>query len=106
MASWKVIISKKAQEEFLALKKSGALTPDDQEIIRAWTIEIIQNGVENVLNSKNWNDHALQGKWSGYRSSSFSFKGRIIYKVEGKQITVEVVRITIEHDYSKGKNDG
>jgi mRNA-degrading endonuclease YafQ of YafQ-DinJ toxin-antitoxin module len=106
MASWKVVISKKAQLEFLALKKSRELSSQDQEVIRAWTVEITLNGVENIIGSKKWNDHALQGRWAGYRSSSFSFKGRIIYKIEGNQVLVKVVRITVDHNYSKGEQDG
>ncbi len=106
MASWKVIITEKAQLEFLNMKKKGLLTKEDQDIIYIWTKEILTNGLSNILDSKKWNDHKLEGNWKGYRSSSFSFKGRIIYKVENQKILVEVVRITTSHDYTKGKTDG
>lgn len=106
MAKWKVIISEKAQKEFLNLKSNGAITIDDQNVIRAWVNDIVFNGVDNIIDSKKWNDHALDGEWAGYRSSSFSFKGRIIYKVDGQKITVIVVRITDSHNYKKGVKDG
>ncbi|MBY0385260.1 hypothetical protein K2X05_08890 [bacterium] len=106
MASWKVIISDKAQKEFVEMQKNKTLSQDDQDIIRSWVKDIINYGINNIMNSKKWNDHALHGEWQGYRSSSFSFKGRIIYKIEDQKITVVVVRITNTHDYKKGDIDG
>ena len=106
MAAWKVIISDKAQKDFLSLKKSGELSKEDQDIIRSWAKEIIDNGLENVIDSKKWNDHALHSDWEGYRSSSFSFKGRLIYKIVDQKALVEVVKITTTHNYAKGESDG
>ena len=100
MASWKVLITKKAEKELKSLINDGTLTVEDQNIIVAWIRDIMNNGIENIVDSRKWNDHSLQGKWSGFRSSSFSFKGRIIYKIREKKVYVEVVRITTDHDYS------
>ena len=64
----------------------------------------METGPEALLNRPDkWADHALTGQWSGFRSSSFGYRGRIIYKVENEIITVVVVRITPEHDYKKRK---
>lgn len=106
LKAWKIVTSDKAAAEINLLVKNGSLTREDQEVIRAWAREIVTYGVGHIVNSEKWNDHALDGNWRGYRSSSFSYSGRIIYKIIENKIVVEVVRVTTMHDYKKGGNDG
>ena len=98
---WKVKIDDKAAKIF----EGDKLTDDDRLIIQKWAQTVAKHGPEGLLkNPSIWADHSLYGEWKGYRASSFSYKGRIIYKVESKIVTVFVVRITTEHNY-KGKKE-
>jgi mRNA-degrading endonuclease YafQ of YafQ-DinJ toxin-antitoxin module len=91
--------SKKVQEEVEALIRGRKLTRADQAIIHAWIRQVTYHGPESVRGDLKWADHALDGKWQGYRSSAFSNRGRIIYRVIEKKILIQIVRITNEHDY-------
>lgn len=96
--AWKVIITDKAAEIF----KSKILSADDLETIQTWAKTVVKYGPEKLQEQPHkWADHPLFGEWTEHRSSSFSYKGRIIYKVEAQVVTVTVVRITANHDYRK-----
>jgi proteic killer suppression protein len=45
-------------------------------------------------------DEALRGVWKGYRSSRLNQQYRVIYKVEGDRLLVQVVEVT-PHDYRR-----
>lgn len=95
---WKVIIFNEASEIF----KNKTLSDDDLITIQTWAKTIVKYGPEKLKEqSHKWADHPLVGQWAGHRSSSFSYKGRIIYKIEAQVVTVLVVRITADHDYRK-----
>jgi mRNA-degrading endonuclease YafQ of YafQ-DinJ toxin-antitoxin module len=100
---WKVLFTEKCEKEIRGLLKSGLLSEDDRRVLSIWIKQVKKHGPDSLREGShlnNWNDHDLDRKWSGYRASSYSFSGRIIYKVENEVITVKVVRITPEHDYS------
>ena len=95
---WQVKIDDQAANIF----ESYALSDDDRNVIHQWAKLVKKEGPEALQKfPQTWADHALYDEWRGYRASSFSYKGRIIYKVEDKIVTVIVVRITIDHDYKK-----
>ena len=48
---------------------------------------------------KGFHDEALSGQWKGFRSSAYSYSGRIIYQVLETKIIVKVVQITPDHNY-------
>lgn len=89
------------QEEVEKLIKLGDLTLEDQNIIHAWITQISFYGPESIRGNNRWADHELEDEWKGYRSSSFSNKGRIIYKVKEKLIKISIARITTTHNYNK-----
>jgi mRNA-degrading endonuclease YafQ of YafQ-DinJ toxin-antitoxin module len=92
----------KIEDEAAKIFESRRLTDEDKIIIQKWARTVVKHGPEGLRkNPSVWADHALHGKWQGYRASSFSYEGRIIYKVEDQIITVTVVRITEDHDYRK-----
>ncbi len=95
---WKVESTPEVDKEITKLRVSGELSHDDLIVISTWVKEMELYGPKH-FDQKHWNDHALDGKWRGYRSSSFSFKGRIIYKVKNEIVTVQAVRITPDHNY-------
>ena len=95
---WQVKITPEAAESF----KTDELTDEDKLVIRKWAQTIIEYGPEELQRAPSvWADHPLYGEWKGHRSSSFSYRGRIIYRVEEKVVTVAVVKITTKHDYKK-----
>jgi mRNA-degrading endonuclease YafQ of YafQ-DinJ toxin-antitoxin module len=95
--------SSAVQKEVTALIKFKKLTAEDQAIIHAWIQQISAHGPESIRGDFKWADHALHGEWSGYRSSAFSNRGRIIYRIVDKKIVIKIARITDEHDYKKGR---
>lgn len=75
------------------------LTKADQVIIATWIRQITFYGPESIRSDSKWADHELLENWSGYRSSSFSNKGRIIYRIDGTKIKILIARITTKHNY-------
>ena len=97
-SGWRVRITSEAAEAF----KTNELTDDDKLVIRKWAQTIFEHSPEELQRAPSiWADPPLYGKWKGHRSSSFSYRGRIIYRVEKKVVTVVVVKITTKHDYKK-----
>ena len=101
MVKWAVEIESEAKKELVDLFSSGKLTQSDVEILRKWISEVEEGGIQAIEDSPYWNDHSLHSEWADHRSSSFSYRGRIIYKVMRNKILVVVVRITVDHDYRR-----
>ena len=49
---------------------------------------------------KGFHDELLRGEWTGHRSSRLGLQYRVIYRVVGQEILVEVIDITA-HDYRR-----
>jgi mRNA-degrading endonuclease RelE of RelBE toxin-antitoxin system len=49
---------------------------------------------------KGFHDKALSGQWKGYRSSRLGIQWRVIYRVVGEVLLIEVVSVTA-HDYRR-----
>ena len=49
---------------------------------------------------KGFQDEALRGEWKGHRSSRLGLQYRVIYRVAGREVLVEVIDITA-HDYRR-----
>ena len=97
---WKILITDEASVTLV----NGELTEDDLQTIKTWVRTVSKFGPEGLLKYPDkWADHPLFGEWKGFRSSSFSYKGRIIYEVKERIITVIVVRITANHSYRTEK---
>ena len=80
----------KIQAEVEKLIKSGRISKADEEVLAAWVRQISLHGPESVRVDKKWADHELEGDWLGYRSSSFSVRGRIIYRIEEKVVKIKI----------------
>lgn len=97
---WKILFTAAAEKEIKNQYKSGALTDSDREVIATWIKQVSEFGPESLRDSGNfWHDHNLDGIWEGFRSSAFSYRGRIIYKIENNKIMIKVVKLTTTHDY-------
>ena len=55
------------------------------------------NGLKAI---RGFRDEALHGEWRGFRSSRLNQQYRVIYKVEGDRLLIQVVEIT-PHDYRR-----
>jgi addiction module RelE/StbE family toxin len=49
---------------------------------------------------RGFRDEALRGEWKGHRSSRLSQQYRVIYRVDGKRLLVQVLEIN-PHDYRR-----
>ena len=99
---WKILFTADTERETRALFKAKKLTEDDRQVISTWIKQVAEYGPESLREGSNfWHDHDLTGEWRNHRSSAFSHKGRIIYKVQDKVVTVLVVKLTVTHDYKK-----
>lgn len=49
---------------------------------------------------KGFHDESLRGEWKGHRSSRLGVQYRLIYRIVGREILVEVIDITA-HDYRR-----
>ncbi|MBI4971523.1 MAG: type II toxin-antitoxin system mRNA interferase toxin, RelE/StbE family [Candidatus Omnitrophica bacterium] len=49
---------------------------------------------------KGFHDEALKGNWSGFRSSRLSLHYRVIYRILGEQLFVQVMDVNA-HDYRR-----
>jgi len=91
------------EKEVSLLIKTKKLTTDDQAIIHAWIQQMSLHGPDSICGDFKWADHALYEEWEGYRSSSFSNRGRIIYRIVEKKVIIKTARITDVHNYKKGR---
>lgn len=78
---WRVLIDEETVSELKAIDFSE----DESFIISSWIRFVEKYGPYKLsdFNIIDIRDHSLtrQRKWSGHRSSSFSKRGRIIYKI-------------------------
>lgn len=93
--------TQKCLKRFTADFKKGLFSKEDGEVLKAWAREMEEFGPAYIAKSSHWRDHPLERKWSGYRASCFSVKGRIIYRIIDREIieVCEVERVTPTHDY-------
>src|SRR5258708_6784651 len=98
--TWKVDYEARVKIEIKTQLANGTLTKDDLQALAKWVDEIEYHGLKHVQTAF-WNDHPLESEWTGLRSASFSFKGRVIYRIENDRLIVMVVRVTANHDYRK-----
>lgn len=84
---------------------SGELSESDSVIIATWIRQVTFYGPDSIRGDNKWADHELSEGWEGYRSSAFSNKGRIIYKIEDKIVKIFIARITVSHNYRKKEHE-
>jgi addiction module RelE/StbE family toxin len=56
------------------------------------------SGPPGLRQIKGFNDEALSGQWKGCRSSRLGRQWRVIYRVEGDVLLIQVLEVT-PHDY-------
>jgi len=65
-----------------------------------WKDIVELTGPDGLKRIKGFNDEPLKGKWKNYRSSRLNIQYRVIYKIEGNKLLVNVVKVT-PHDYKR-----
>lgn len=65
-----------------------------------WKDIVSISGPQGLRKIKGLRDEPLTGKWKGHRSSRLTLQYRVIYKVEGDKILVQVENVT-PHDYRR-----
>ena len=91
---WEVYEHKRVDRQLKRLPK------DVLKRYEKWKDIVTISGPQGLRLIKGLCDEALFGKWKGHRSSRLNLQFRVVYRVEGEQVLVEVVSITA-HDYRK-----
>jgi mRNA-degrading endonuclease YafQ of YafQ-DinJ toxin-antitoxin module len=99
--TWAVELTSDAEKRLREDFKSGFITQSDIKVIKRWIADIEDMGLVFTQHKSDWRDHELDGEWQGHRAISFSYAGRVIYRVLKGRIVVQVVRVTADHDYKK-----
>jgi len=90
----------KIYEHKNALKGLKSLPIDILKRYEKWKDIVTISGSKGLKQIKGFNDEPLQGKWKGLRSSRLNIQYRIIYKIDGEQLFVQVIKVT-PHDYRR-----
>lgn len=81
----------------------------DKKLSKAVPVEVLKryekwkdiarlSGPPGLRQIKGFNDEALSGQWKGCRSSRLGKQWRVIYRVEGDVLLIQVLDVT-PHDY-------
>jgi addiction module RelE/StbE family toxin len=68
-----------------------------------WKDIVEISGPQGLRLIKGFHDDALKSQWKGHRSSRLSLKYRVVYRIEGKRLVVEVVRVSTHDNKRKGR---
>ncbi len=81
-------------------KQLGKLPADVLKRYEKWKDIVEISGPSGLRLIRGFRDKALRGDWKGHRSSRLNQQYRVIYRIEGDQLLVEVVEVN-PHDYRR-----
>ncbi len=81
-------------------RRCRTLPPEVLRRYEKWKDVVSISGPAGLTAIRGFNDEALSGQLKGHRSSRLGLKFRLIYKVEAKEVLVQVLDLT-PHDYRK-----
>lgn len=81
-------------------KQYRALPVEIRKRYEKWKDIVAVSGPFGLRRIKGFRDEALQGASHGFRSSRLDLRYRVIYRVSGQQVLVQVVNLTA-HDYRR-----
>ena len=81
-------------------KLSGAVPREVLVRYEKWKDIVRLSGPQGLRVIKGFHDEALAGEWRGHRSSRLGLQWRVIYRVLGEVLMVQVVEVT-PHDYRR-----
>ena len=73
---------------------------DVQKHYEKWKDIVELSGLAGLKLIRGFRDKALRGEWKGYRCSRLNQQYRVIYKIRGSELVVQVVELT-PHDYRR-----
>ncbi len=79
---------------------SGRVPTEILKRYEKWKDIAMLSGPEGLRAIKGFRDETLGGKWKRFRSSRLNEQWRVIYKVVGDALLVQVIRVT-PHDYRR-----
>ena len=71
-----------------------------QKRYEKWKDIVELSGPAGLKMIRGLRDEALRGEWKAHRSSRLNQQYRVIYRVDGDQLIVQVVEVT-PHDYRR-----
>ncbi len=81
-------------------KQLSRIPPEVQKRYEKWKDIAGISGPSGLKVIRGFRDEALRGEWKGFRSSRLNRQYRVIYKVEGDRLLIQVVEVT-PHDYRR-----
>lgn len=81
-------------------KLSGAVPREVLVRYEKWKDIVRLSGPQGLRAIKGFHDEALAGEWKRHRSSRLGLQWRVIYRVLGEVLLVQVVEVT-PHDYRR-----
>lgn len=79
---------------------SGAVPQEILKRYEKWKDIARLSGPPGLRAIKGFHDEALSGEWRGFRSSRLGLQWRVIYRVAGQTLLIQVVQVT-PHDYRR-----
>lgn len=83
-----------------ASKQLDGMPIDILKRYEKWKDVLRVSGPAGLRVIRGFHDEALTGVWAGHRSSRLNQQYRVIYRVLGQQVRVEVVKVSA-HDYRR-----
>lgn len=83
-----------------ASKQLDRLPVDVIKRYETWKDIVRLSGQKGLGKIRGFRDESLRGKWQGHRSSRLDQQYRVIYRIDGDRVLVEVISVT-PHDYRR-----
>jgi addiction module RelE/StbE family toxin len=81
-------------------KLSGVVPREILVRYEKWKDIVRLTGPQGLRAIKGFHDEGLSGEWKGHRSSRLGLQWRVIYRVHGDVLLVQVLEVT-PHDYRR-----
>lgn len=81
-------------------KQLGKVPVEILKRYEKWKDIVEISGPQGLRLIKGFHDEALRGEWRGFRSSLLNQQYRVIYRIEGDELLVEVIEVN-PHDYRR-----
>jgi addiction module RelE/StbE family toxin len=92
---WRVLEHRQVDKDL-----SGRIPLEILKRYEKWKDIAALSGPQGLRAIRGFHDETLSGKWAGHRSSRLNEQWRVIYKVVGDLLLVQVIRVT-PHDYRR-----
>lgn len=91
---WIVLEHRRVDKEL----SSGRVPVEILKRYEKWKDIVMLSGPAGLRAIAGLRDEALSGEWRGHRSSRLNDQWRVIYRIDGDRVVVEVFRVTPHDD--------